>query len=436
MKLRRALLATSIAVSGTIIAAAPSSVNALDRHPYMEAWPSCTRVNEEYCVESLSIAIDGGATDTYTTEATNSDAGHPYVRFFDQRMDFMPTGMLPMLGYSILDNRYGSTGSGTNDGIAQGEYHLVVRIGDFDPTVFISSGEISDYTITKGPDNYWTIDVTMTPTPFGGPSATQSMAGDCTGRIEGPSGTVAWPSACETAGSATKRELHGGVVTIDQGLDATEARGMWVATNSVGFQFPQFNMQDRSISATVVGPHYLPVGYAEDCAAEGLESGDGGKCLTPAHYSTYVPFKAIAAFLGNGMTVDIVKSYISGDALTAEVEGDPFGGFTVVVDDNGIMVDMNLTHFSKPNPKIKFKAIKTLKAGTLSNRSTFVTVPGGATVTEFKVLKQTPSGVCSTSGASVKATSGKTGYCVISVKYKKAGSTRIIAKKTAIRIIR
>ena len=97
---------------------------------------------------------------------------------------------------------------------------------------------------------------------------------------------------------------------------------------------------------------------------------------------------------------------------------------------------MNIAHYSKPNPKIKFKTLKTLKAGKSAARTTFITLPRGATLTDFKVTKASSTGLCAKSGTSVKAASNKSGTCVFTWKYKRAGSTQVITKKTAIKVIR
>lgn len=423
MKTKRMLLAVAVAVSSTVfVAAAPGVSAAPEPYPFMEAWPTCGSSAEEYCVESLDFTPPGGETQSIDDPGNTMQSSHPYVRFFDQRG--MGVGF-PMLGFVIQNPTSGSIGVGTNDGLDDGTYRFVVRIADFDPTVFISSGLVDDYEITRGDDGYWTADITISPKVWAG--AGPSLVNVCNGRFGN------WPTECETAGMATKRYISGAFVTIDQGLDTTEARGMWIATNAVGFQFPQFNVADRSVSAVAVGPHYLPTDYAEDCVAEGLETDDTGKCLTPAHYVTYMPFKTIAALLN--MPIDIVKAYITGDAMTAEVEGEVVRNFDVDAEQFGIRVDLNLEHYSKPNPKIKFKAIKTLKAGTASSRTNFITVPQGFTLSSFSFGKMSSRGLCTQQFSAIKAAANKTGFCVVNWSYMKPGS-RTISKKSAIRIIR
>ena len=135
------------------------------------------------------------------------------------------------------------------------------------------------------------------------------------------------------------------------------------------------------------------------------------------------------------MPVGIVKAYITGDAITAEVEGNPVNNFQVDAEQFGITVDLNLQHYSKPNPKIKFKAIKTLKAGTASSRTNFTTVPQGASLTSFSFGKMSSRNLCTQQFSAIRAAANKTGFCVVNWSYKKPGS-RTISKKTAIRIIR
>lgn len=420
MKLRRVLTATTL-ICASILGVRPAD---LARADFSNPFPACTSDAQESCVELLEFTAPGGTPQVISDPTDTTQSSHPYIRIFDQGS--MP-GMLPMLGYSILDNRSGSTGSGTNDGLPQGTYRIVVRIGDFDPTVFISSGVVDSYTVTKGADSNWTIDATMTPHAFAGPSFDKSMT--CNGQPTG------WPTECETAGSATRRDIHGGVVSMTLGPIAATARGMWIATNAVGFQFPTISATTRSISAGVVGPHFLPSDYSTDCAADGLASAYG-KCLTPAHYSAYVPFTVIASFLG--VTVDMVKAFITSDAMTAEAYSSTYSDFSIAVGDAGIAVDMNIDHFSRPNPKIKFKALKTVKAGKSASRSSLISVPKGATVTEFKIVKTSSAGLCTknTSGTLVTAAARKTGTCVLTWKYKKSGSRTVVSKKTAIRVVR
>ena len=422
MKIGKLVTAIAIAVSGTVLSAPQIASAVPERYDPMVPWPTCGSADEEYCVESLEFTAPSGSPVAIDDPGNTNQFSHTYVRFFDQRM---PGSMfLPMLGFVIQNPTNGSTGEGTNDGLDEGTYRIVVRIADFDPTVFIASGLVESYRITRGDDGYWTADMTITPKVWAGPGP--DLLNTCNGRGGN------WPSACETAGMATKRYISGAFVTIDQGLDTAEARGMWISTNAVGFQFPQFNVSDRSVSAVAVGPHYLPTDYSEDCAAEGLESGAGGKCLTPAHYVAYMPFKTIGALLN--MPVDIVKAYITGDAITAEVEGSPVNNFQVDAEQFGITVDLNLQHYSKPNPKIKFKAIKTLKAGTSSVRTNFISVPAGATNVKLSFTKQSSAGLCSQQGTSIRAAANKTGFCVVSWSYRKSG--RNVTKRTAIKIVR
>lgn len=432
MKFMRTALAVAIGATAVVMISGSQQVSALDRRDPFTPWPACSGAMQ-YCVETLQFTPPGGEAVTYENPASMG-SGEPYVNFFDQRMDGGDPSLLPMLGYSLINPFSGGGMEGTNDGLEDGTYRMVVRVGDFDPTVFLSSGFVDEYSVTQGEDGYWTLDATMRPGVFAGPEIPPMGQPN-------PCNFMTWPvDPCDYAVVGTRRDIHGGVVEMtgsagDVNFDEREdLRGMWIATNAFTFNFPTVNVDDRSFSATAIGSHYLPSDYG-NCAEQGLESEDG-LCVNPAHYVTYITYRAIAKLMN--MPVEIVKAYITEDAMTTEVDSKAFRNFDVIVGEDGITVDLQIEHFSAPNPKIKLKAVKTLKAGAKAARTSYFNLPGNAKVTEFSIGRQTSKNLCTSvdKGKSVRAASDKRGYCVLTIKYKVGTKPRVLTKKTAIRVVR
>jgi len=431
----------------TALIAAQPPASALDRPPSGEAWSMCSEEVADYCVELLQYTPTGGETLTYD-DATYSTS-HPFITVSDQRTEMTESHGLPstlMWGianpefYDVYDGRsypnmeLNPGRPETIEGLPAGTYRTVLRIGDFDPTLFRTSGFMENYSIISRANDLWSVDVSMRPSVATGPgNVVPPAVGACDS-----SNWTQLGDFCETAVGAAKGALYGDFYQFGDEMTwpnidkFNDFRGMWVATNAVAASIPIVNVSDRSIRVIMLGTHLLPADYG-DCEEQGLTS-DGDRCVTPAHYSAFIPFRLLAKLAD--MPVDIAKEYFSKDALSVQVEAKAVSDFAVDVDVNGITVDPNLKHYSQPNPKFTVKPPKSLKAGKTGDRSDYFTLPKNAKITDFSVGRQTTKKLCSVvdKGKSVAAAQGKTGYCVVTVKYKVGTSSKVLTKKTAIKI--
>ena len=410
------LVTTALGVGPDIAAAVAGSEAPLHNTP----WPVCVEATDQYCLEGLTITPPGGEERDVDTP-TSGGYSEPWVvvSSYENNMGWIN------IAVAFYKDLVGFPTSGTEEGIDEGVYGIRIRLGSYIPSYLLAQGLVQDFKTSVSEDGNRTVEMSLSPKLVARPGSPGIACG----------GFTNLPPECETASAAVKNYLQVTLMMVPETEPlANQTRDIWISTNASSFTHPTFNIDERSVSAMASGPHYLPVDYSENCAAEDLESDGTGKCLTPAFYVTYIPFKTIS-FLTN-VPIEILKSFISEDAIRAEVAGEVARNIDLVVSDSGITVDLNIRHFSQPNPKIKFKAIKTLKAGTTSSRTNFITVPQGASLTSFSFGKMSSRGLCTQQFSTIKAATNKRGFCVVNWSYKKAGSRQTISKKTAIRIIR
>lgn len=226
-------------------------------------------------------------------------------------------------------------------------------------------------------------------------------------------------------------------------------RGTWLATNASTFSLGTVNIATGEFGVNVAGPHYLPTDFGPVDGAL-IEN---GRQVAPAFFKMFMPYTSIAAVLkqviGIDVSVELVKAFLSQpkDVLAGTIE--KVTGKTVTeaaqqldftIDDDGVIIDFNIDHYSAPNPRLTVgrgsKSIKgngavirpvtrAAKGKTYKSKALF----SPATGTSVTKVKSSTTKVCKTVGTSVKML--KPGTCKLSVttsKSRKSASTSVAIK--------
>lgn len=393
---------------------------------------------KEFCVEAMwfgatsealaPIEVKTGAPSD-TKWQSDVDSTYVYARFSDVYGG--PTSNAGESGpYVHIDVKKHSGfewgGGGPHyAGLTDGIYRITARLGDFDPTYAIIWADPLSYSVTKGDDGYFTIDMTFDPIAH----LEVSNAASCI--------AAKWGSSCE-AGFTFRNRMRATFATAKSAASRETARGWWLATNATRFFLgaPTVDPANKEVrqNFNVAAPHYVPA--ALEPYVDGAK--EGSRELYPAMYKIFSPYTGIIDNLfrlkGQTVTVEQIKNYIGtgGDlrlyagTVTNSAGVEVSQNITAVAGEKGVVIDFNIAHYSAPNPSLKTldpdRRRSTLKNGALLNtlRSTSkgktytaasLFGPGsGAKVT--KVTSKTKKN-CSTKGTSVKML--KPGSCKVTI---------------------
>ena len=406
---------------------------------------------KEFCVEGFwyganaeSLAPIDVKTGAPWDGTWDSDPNSPYVYARLSNTYSGPTSSVHELGPHVFLTvkkhsgfEYGTPGGGPNYvGLDDGVYRVKVRLGDFDPTYAIIWADPSSYTVTKGDDGYFTLDMTFDPIPYLG----VNNATTCV--------SLKWGTGCE-AESTYRNYMFTTLAMAGNTVNREKMRGWWLATNATRFTLlpPTVDLANKEVkqSFSVAAPHYVPVAF-EPYSSGAME---GTREMYPVLYKMFAPYTGIIQNVKSltGVDVDktIIDNYVStpGRLFKGTIQS-PTGAevdqvITVTPQTEGLLIDFDIDHYSAPNPALRVvdpgRARSTLKNGALLNvlRSTSkgrtytaaaLFGPGsGSRVTK---VTSTTKKVCSTKGTSVKML--KPGVCKVTiVAEKKTGKS----KKTA-----
>ena len=349
---------------------------------------------------------------------------HPYVLVTGAN----PNDPMTTLGFTVLPVSLTELAPNVRAGLDDGTYSFVIRLGSYDPTQVGLSAEPVSITPAQRPDGTFTLSVVAKPKPKVSVMSAASHA------------------ACKAGGWTCDGEL--GVVRNISGFVFQNVipanrplfRGMWVATNASEFGTPSISVLERKVSARIAGPHTVPAGFP----STGLTM-ENGKGVNPAFYRFYLPYSVIEAMLSlapaqirSTITPDMVKATIT-EAATQKSQP-----VSLVTSDQGMTVDLGITHFSEPNPEVVFYspaqiAAQNPAAGSTPSTSatnfvvgkkylpgSLVTVPSGYRVTRT-VVGRTSRSVCSVAGTRVLVK--KRGSCSLTLSLQK-GKIKKSLKKT------
>ena len=322
----------------------------------------------------------------------------------------------------------------TVDGIPEGTYRSVVRVGDYDPSFMFLTGKYDAYSVTKGADGYFTVDVTSRP------AATASavvLNGSRAALDACEAGN--WVTNCES-NMATRRTNF---FSLMMSADATQRdllRGTWVSTNASVFSLGRIDLVAGVFDVTAKGPHYVPT----DFGISGLTQ-ENGRELAPAFFEMSLTYQAIAKMLtqvaGKEVSVDLAKQVLADptkffegtiDEATAGQVTEKLQQLTMSLGDTGLRVNFNLTHFSAPNPTLRVRSASALQTLSvlLSSSTTGGTTSGGTT--SGGTTTATPANYVCTAASGAKATLTINLASAQSVKiYRKVGSKLTLLKSLA-----
>lgn len=395
------------------------------------SWPSCRTEAQVECVESLSYTTASGtfsATDPggeLPPLAPMVQRTHPYVTVIPAN----PSDPSSTLNFVLVNPLSREIAPNVRNGLEDGTYSFVIRLGAFDPTQTGLSADPVSVTTAQRQDGTFTLSVVAKPKPrvmvMSAASDAACKSNDWT--CDGESGIV--------------RNISGFVFQNLIPANRPLFRGMWIATNASAFSAPIVSVLERKVSAKVAGPHTVPPGFpTTDLKIE------NGKGVNPAFYKFYLPYSVLEAMLSmapaeirNRITPEMVKAVIT-EAGTQKNQP-----VTLVSDEKGMTVDLGITHYSAPNPEVTFnspaatatpsqsltplRTTKTFAKGKHYAMSSLVSVPAGHRVSKI-VISASSRSVCAVSGTRVQMK--KKGVCSFSVTTTKKAAKKVIKGKVKV----
>ncbi|MFM9226194.1 MAG: hypothetical protein ACKOQ1_06150, partial [Actinomycetota bacterium] len=314
----------------------------------------------------------------------------------------------------------------TLDGIPDGSYRTVLRMGDYDPSYLFLTGKYEAYTVTKGSDGYFTVDLTVKPTPV---ASVVELNGDRTALDNCIAGK--WVTNCESNQAFRRYAL----ASFSMSSDAAQRdlmRGTWISTSASTFSLGRVDLAAGIFDVTAQGPHYVPT----DFGIPGLTT-ENGRELNPAFFEMFVTLPAVAKMLsqlaGREVSLDVAKQAIADpskifegtiDEAVAGQVTEKTQQLTMTPGDSGLRVNFNLTHFSAPNPTLKVRsssALQTLTVLLSSSSGGGTSTGGGSTVgggTTGAVTGPVATIAKKGSKATIKVTMAKAGTIKIYRKLK------------------
>ncbi len=411
--------------SSALVLSSGASVQALS-FDGQKNFPVCgADAAAEFCIEKFEFTTTGGTTRSVTPAMENM-GNFPEVNvtasFFQNYTG--PTGQpdssgfLPALGLNFYDTgTIVNDSASTAEGLRDGTYHVVLRTGDYDPSMMTLTGQFSLYTVLQGADGNFTIDISAKPKPLA--RVVQMGSDDSAIKI---CQAAQWNGNC-AANQASRFYLG---VSFSMYFDSqfrSAMRGSWISTNASTTEISTDSFAQGELYVKAKGPHTVPADFGITNAGE-----ENGKQLNPAFFEEYLTYGFLGKIMSMGskseITAEMVKTNFTGSAesiaaaLSGTIETGPLGDKTaqtlgVTTDANGVRVNFNLTHFSAPNPSLKITTPATLiPAKTLS-------VKAKATATAKSLATFAKLEVASTSKISLKvANASKTICTVLSTKVK------------------
>lgn len=446
------VLATSVFVSGI-----GTSVRALS-FAGQTNFPECAAASDEFCIEKFEFTPTGGSLRTVKPSkesfGVTSDDGSLlpdvnatasfYSAYTGPSGTADESGFLPALAVNFYDRGSNPVGSAsTAVGLRDGSYRVVLRTGDYDPSLLTLTGQYVSYSVVKGADGNFTVDLTAKPKSL----ARVVQMGSDDSAIKNCE-TNNWVGTC-ASNQASKSYLNASfsMFSLSQYRDAM--RGAWISTNASSTQISTADLMKGQINVIAKGPHTVPTDFGD--AGVGIED---GKYLNPAFFEEYIPFALISMMMSSvsssTITTDMVKGYLSGPSAnpTAVLAGSILVSTSgaapvstpqtlgITTDANGVRVDFKLTHFSAPNPSLKLNApasatTTTPSVATTPSATPTVSTSKSATAKSIAVFAKLK--VLSTSKVSLKVVASSAKYCKVSgssLKGVKTGSCKVTVTVT------
>lgn len=413
--MKRCLGGVAALVATTCVMSVPSvSVGAagLTYPSAFNKFPVCAAADQEFCIEKFEFTPASGAKQDLT--ATARVTNNPTSTYLDVFIGGAYTGpggsagqggLFPSLAINYM-NLSGSswntpTAPLTLDGIPDGAYRTVVRTGDYDPSYLLLQGKFDAYSVIKGADGYFTVDVTAKPAAV---ASTIVLNGDSTALNNCRAGN--WVTNCES-NSAYRRYILTSFAMSSDSAQRELLRGTWISTNASTFGIGRVDLSTGVFDVSAEGPHYVPA----DFGMPGLTT-ENGRELNPAFFEMSMSLPTVAKMLtqlmGREVTVETAKKALEDptkifegtiDEATAGQVTEKLQQLTMTVGDSGLRVNFNLAHFSAPNPTVKVKsssAQQTLSVLLSSSGSGASTGGGTSTAPATNYVRTAASGAKAT----------------------------------------
>jgi hypothetical protein len=367
-------ISCAVLASSALVAGFDAPVRALS-FAGQTNFPVCVAATDEFCIEKFEFTPTGGTVRTVTPSTepfgvvAPDGTGLPdvnvtasfFANYTGPTGTADETGFLPALALNFFDRGSSPVGSAsTAVGLRDGSYRVVLRTGDYDPSLLTLTGQYVSYSVTKGSDNYFTVDLTAKPKPL---ARVVVLSGDNSAITNCESSN--WVGTC-ASNQASKSYLNASFSMLSMAQYRDAMRGAWISTNASTTQISIADLLKGQVNVVAKGPHTLPADFGD--AGVGIEN---GKYLNPAFFEEYIPFALISMMMSlvssSTITTDMVKNYLSGPSanptavLTGSISVSNSGAAPVstpqtlgiTTDANGVRVDFKLTHFSAPNPSLK-----------------------------------------------------------------------------------
>jgi hypothetical protein len=442
----------AVLASSALVAGFDSPVRALT-FAGQTNFPACVAAADEFCIEKFEFTPTGGTVRTVTPSTdsfgvvASDGTGLPDVNvtasFFSAYGGPAATqpdgsGFLPALALNFYDRGSNAVGAATTaDGLRGGSYRVILRTGDYDPSLMTLTGEFVSYSIVKGADNNFTVDLTAKPKTL---ARVVVLNGDDTAVRNCE--TSNWVGTC-ASNQASKSYLNASFSMFSMAQYQAAMRGAWISTNASTTQISTADLLKGQVNVVAKGPHTVPTDFGVSGAGE-----ENGKQLNPAFFEEYIPFALISMMMSSvsssTITTDMVKGYLSGPSanptavLAGSISVSTAGAAPVstpqtlgiTTDALGVRVDFKLTHFSAPNPSLKVSipaATPTTTAAPVVTTTTTV-APAGTTTTTVAPVGTTTTTITTTTTTAPKAISP-------TVKLSRAASAKSIAAFAKIKVL-
>ena len=411
----------------------------------------CAKEADVFCIEKFEFTPTGGTVRTVTPsrETMGVDAKDGtflpdvnvtasfYSAYTGPSGTPDESGFLPALALNFYDRGSNPAGgAATAVGLRDGSYRVVLRTGDYDPSLMSLTGQFVSYSVVKGANGNFTVDLTAKPKPL---ARVVVLNNDATAVNSCEANN--WVGTC-TANQASRSYIDASFSMFSMATYRDAMRGAWIATNASTTQVSTADMLKGEINVVAKGPHILPSDFGAFAGAV-LEN---GKQLTPAYFEEYLPFALISMMLSSAtsstITTQMVKDFIAGPTadpiarLKGSISVSTSGqapvataqtlGFTT--DANGVRVNFNLTHFSAPNPSLKINVPASTTVTPVASIISTPTVKISKSASAKSIATYGRLAVLSTSKVSLKVVSGYSKFCKISgttLKGVKVGSCKV-----------
>ena len=326
-----------------------------------------SNADAEFCIEKFEFISTGGVARTVTP--SNDISGglqdvNVTASFFQNYTGPTGTpdssGFLPALALNFYDTGSNAVGgASTAVGLRNGTYRVVLRTGDYDPSLMTLTGQFDSYSVVQGADGNFTIDISAKPKPL---ARVMQLNGDDS--VIKTCEANNWVTSC-AANQASLLYIDASFSMFYDAQFRSAMRGAWISTNASTTQISTADLLTGQVNVIAKGPHTVPADFGITGAGE-----ENGKQLNPAFFEEYLPFSLISKMLSQVNAADITTEMVKGfftnttdltSALSGSISVSTSGQAPVATaqpllitpDANGVRVNLNLTHFSAPNPSLK-----------------------------------------------------------------------------------